>query len=422
MVRLRSEKEGNLGAASTLIALYATQRLYAVEPTTDDAYLRRWVLSPFVQAWWAGQIRFNTVSYTADSATKTFVRLPDGHFNPPGGYDPADGSSTWNLQQSGSVTGYGTVFGYSGVSFTLTSPSQDVQTLGYYGRPNRDYTNPYLYGPHHGWHITGWSFPQGISLSFNYIPADLVNYPDDHLASVSNSLGRQLNFHFAANSSWDQCNIQSVDDNQGDTVSFDCVNNTATSPAGDVSKYSYGPLDCGLGVWTDRTHRPRCDPYLSAIYGPSDANYPKSSLTYDAVGQVNSYADAVAVKTPASRNPYNFFISGGTRGERQDPAGYLYTVYYDPWTRAVSFTNELGATSYAKYDGLNHVTERTTAEGIVTDFAYNPRGDVSQLKETPKVTVYPVPANITVSATYDAGCGKSQDRDGCEQQHDDVDL
>jgi RHS repeat-associated protein len=396
-----------LGAANTLMALYATQQIYATEPTTDDTWLRRWVLVPFVQSWWAGKIRFNTVTYTAGSTTKTFVRMPDGTFNPPGGYNPADGSSYWKLLQTGTPAGYGLgSYGYAGVSFTLTSPSKDVQTFVYQGRLNRDQSQPHLYGRHHSWHITNWTFPQGVSLTFNYAPVDIVNYVDDHLVSVQNSLGRQINFSFAANSSWDNCNIQSVNDNQGRSATFDCLNNTVTSPASDVNKVTYGTINCGAGAWPDRTKRPMCSPFFMSAFGPSDTSFAKLALTYDSVGRVKTYADAVAVKTPASRNPYNFFITGGTRGERQDPSGFVYTVYYDPWTRAISFTDELNNTSWAQYDGLGRVSRRTSAENIITDFSYDPRGNVIQLKQTPKVTPYTVPANLTVGATYDTGCGK----------------
>ena len=398
-------KSSALNAASTLLAIYATQQIYATEPTTDATYLARWVITPFVQAWWASQIRFNTVSYTAGNTTKTFVRLPDNTFNAPSGYVPTDGSSYWKLTQSGVPTGYGVKWLLGGISFTLTSPAKDVQSFAFWGRPNRDQSQTYLFGPHHGWHITSWTFPQGVSLAFNYVPVDLTTYVDDYLASVSNSLGRQINFTGAANSSWDQCNVQSVDDNQGHVATFNCATAAVTSPAGDLASVTYGTSTCNI-AGSSSTSRAMCSPFLSTIFGPSDLTHAKIQLTYDAVGRVSTYADAVAVEFPATRSPYNFFITGGTRGQREDPSGYFYTVYYDPWVRAKSFADELGRTSWAQYDGLNRVIQRTSAENIITQFAYDPRGNVTQLMQTPKSTVYSVPANLTVNATYDPSCGK----------------
>ena len=225
------------------------------------------------------------------------------------------------------------------------------------------------------------------------------------MVSVSNSLGRQINFNGAANSSWDQCNVQSVNDNQGHVATFNCAAAAVTLPVGDVESVTYGPSTCNIAGGST-TNRAMCSPFLSAIFGTSDPSSAKIKLTYDAVGRVNTYADAVAVKTPANRNPYSYFVTGGTRGEREDPAGYFYTVYYDTWAREISFTDELGRISWAQYDGLNRVIQRTTPENIITQFAYDPRGNVMQLTQTPKTTVYSVPAYLTVNATYDTSCGK----------------
>ena len=396
-----------LPAAASLMAIYATQQIYATQPGTDAALLQRWVVAPFIQAWWAARIRFNVATYTAASTSKVFVRLSDNNFNPPGAYNPLDGSSFWNLVQTGVPTITNFKYYFTNISFTLTSPSKEVQAFAYWGRPNHDLSQPYLYGPHHGWHVTTWTFPQGASLTFNYVPVDNVTYVDDHLSSVVNSLGRQLNFSFAANSAWDNCNVQSVNDNLGHSAVFNCGAATVTSPAGDVAKVSYGPLDCGQGNWPIRARRPQCSPYLSEVFGASSTTLPKLRLSYDEVGFVNTYADAVAVATPALRNPYTFYVTGGTRGERKDPAGFSYVVKYDPWTRMMSFKNELGFTSLAQYDGLNRVTGRTSAELIQTDFQYDPRGNVTQIKQTAIITSpLTSPATLTVSASYDTGCGK----------------
>jgi RHS repeat-associated protein len=399
-------KSSVLSASSALTAFFVTQQLYASQPTTATALLGRWVLAPLTQGWLALQMRYNTVTYTAGSTTKTFVALPDGTYNPPKGYNSADGSSYWKL----SITPAFVPAFYdnqtatpSGVAYTLTSPSQDVQTFTYWHLKNTDADQPYFYGPHHGFHLTSWTFPQGISLAFTYVPASNTTSLDSQLATVSNSLGRQLSFAFGADTNWDDCVFQSVTDNHGHAASYNCSTATFTSPASDVGRYVYGPLNCNIGPWLSRTTRPWCSPYLSSIYEPSDTTTPKINLSYDATWQVSQYFDAVAIKTPANRNPYNVFITGGTRGERQDPSGNPYTVYYDPWTRAIEFIDELNRVSTATYDGFNRVLTRRTPAGLIDTFTYSPRGDVSSLVRLPWQAT--APATLTISATYDPFCG-----------------
>ncbi len=404
-------KSSVLSASSALTAFYVTQQLYAQQPSTPTALLGRWVLAPLTQGWLALQIRYNTVTYTAGSTTKTFVRLPDGTYNPPGGYNPADGSSYWKLSKNSAFIApfYDVVVtASSGIAFTLTSPSQDVQSFTYWHLKNTDVNQPYFYGPHHGYYLTSWVYPQGVSLAFTYVPPSNTTSLDSQLVSVSNSLGRQLTFAFGADTNWDDCVFQSVTDNQGHTANYSCsattlATFTSPAPVSDISRYAYGQLNCNTGPWPSRTTRPRCWPYFSSIYGPSDSTTPKINLTYDTTWRVSQYFDAVAIKTPASRNPYNFFITGGTRGERQDPAGNPYTVYYDPWTRANEFIDELVRISTATYDGLNRVFTRTTPAGLMDKFTYSPRGDVSSLVRSPWQAT--TPATLTVSATYDPTCG-----------------
>jgi len=399
-----------LASAATLVALYGTQEIYSTVPGTDAALLQRWITAPLIQGWWANNIRFNVVTHTAGGASRVFVRLPNGKFLPPGGVLPADGDSTsyWKLTQTGSPCCYGVQWQFPGVSFTLESPSKDVQTFAFWKRAKRALSEPRDYGPHSGWHITNWTWPKGMSLTFNYVPVSPVDstvFENDHLSSVVSSLGRTLNFDFTPTNDWQSCTIVSVDDDEGHAATFNCGSNSTTSPAGDVRRVTYGPTNCGVRGWPTRTYRPRCSPYLTEVFGPSDATYPKSRLTYDQAGRVASYADAVAVKN-VTRKPYQFFIAPGWRGERQDPAGNSFVVSYDDWGRATQFVDELKRLSRAEYDGLGRVVKRWSPESILTEFEYDLRGNTTLLRTTPKTTVPPTnPGTLSVQAFYDVGCG-----------------
>jgi RHS repeat-associated protein len=386
-----------------------TMQILGTVPGTDAGLLQRWIVAPLIQGWWAEQIRFNAVTHTAGSSSQTYIRLPNGKFLPPGAVLPADGDPTsyWKLTQTGAPTGYGTKWEFDTVSFTLESPSRDVQSFAYWKRTVRDTNRPRNFGQHIGWHVTSWSWPKGVSLTFSYVPNDNSTWVNDHLAFVQNSLGRRLNFTFSPSSDWDSCRLQSVNDNGARTASFNCAANSVTSPAGDVSKVTYGASNCGIGTWPNRAVRPRCSPYLFEVFGASDGTDPKIRLGYDAVGRVDQYFDAVAIKTSGQRAPYGFFIAEGVRGERKDPAGGAFVVDYDNRGRPVRTTDELGQTAAASFDGLGRVTRRTSPEGIQTEFAYDDaRGTIKQVKTTPKVTVpATIPADLTVNATYDPACG-----------------
>lgn len=444
-------------AVDSLVTIYVSQQLYATQPSDPGQLLSRWVLEPFVEHWWDAQIVHNAVTVTAGADAQQFIRLPDGQFNPPNSY-LTSGTSNWNLVQTGKPTPLLDVNGeplgpwnYAGVSFTLTSPQKDVQTYPYWansaGTPGQ---------PQHGWHISTWTFPQGITATYTYRDGTQYTFPenDDALVKVTNSLGRSLTLNYTAADtvsggvitstnpaySWDAtdvtgCALHSIQPDHGlGLASYVCapINNGApyltqfTSPASQITKYgyqlpafsttsginfpdgsggffrAYQPCDSISGS------RPQCHPYLTQVFLPSDTLNPKQVVGYDAVGHVNSYQDATSVLNPSQRGAYQFYITGSSRGERLDPTGKgAYEVYYDSWGRAIEFIDELGNPTYASYDGLNRVLTRTYPLGDQSSFTYDSAGDVLSLTKTPYSTSSPaVPASLVVSATYDANCGK----------------
>jgi hypothetical protein len=223
-------------AAETIAAIYTAQKIFSVSPapatnptaTQQRDHLKRWVLAPFVMSWLGTKLNYNTVTLNAGHDARQFVRYADGVF-----YPPRNGVGT--LVQIGSRVaildqdlpanqGNYTRWDYSGVSFTYTSPEKDVQTYAYWELDNGYLSTQAIEetatGRRFGWHVTNWTFPFGVSLTFNYT----INSPlsggarEDHLLSVSNNLGRTLTFTYSGDLAG--VDLTSVSDGQGRTVAY----------------------------------------------------------------------------------------------------------------------------------------------------------------------------------------------------------
>jgi len=89
------------------------------------------------------------------------------------------------------------------------------------------------------------------------------------------------------------------------------------------------------------------------------ARLPRCRSDYDRTWRAKTYADAVAIKTPANRNPYSYYVTGTSRGERADPLGNLYSVYYDDRARALQFIDEENRAVNQTFDNHDRVAQRT---------------------------------------------------------------
>jgi len=447
-------------STSSLVAFYVSQQIYATQPSTPSALLTRWVTEPFVERWWTGQILHNAVSVTSGLSMQQYVRLPIANpdcqyaipanctpssftFNPPSGY--LGSGPNWVLAQSGQPTSVldfnGQTWGQwddSSVGFTLTSPQKDQRSYAYWGLPSPNMAVPATIFSH-GWHLTTWSYPQGVSVTYSYNDSnnDMEALVNDPLTTVTNSLGRSLTLNYpqgvGVSPPAGECNLESVSDSAGRSASFGCATSSqsmtsVSTPAGNLYQYSYfGPFSgASDGVEfpenSDGTNynvlrytacqspvagsRPYCYPLLNQAYLPSDTVNPKEAFGYDANLRVLTYQDADSILYPSQRGPYQFFITGGSRGERMDPLGYSYAVYYDRWGRGIEYIDELGRTSTATYDGINRAITRTAPLGGQTLLSYDWLGNVTSLQKIPYSTT-PVTATIpALTATYDANCGK----------------
>ncbi len=100
------------------------------------------------------------------------------------------------------------------------------------------------------------------------------------------------------------------------------------------------------------------------------------------------------------RDPTQFFIADGTRGERDDPLGEAYAVYYDLWGHPSRFIDELGRETDQAADGLGRVLTTTYPEGDFEQFSYDGRGNVLSRTYNPKPGSAEVGQTLTVSVAY----------------------
>ncbi len=74
---------------------------------------------------------------------------------------------------------------------------------------------------------------------------------------------------------------------------------------------------------------------------------PAIEYDYDTLGRISQIRDAINLQigdhtVTGGRDPTQFFIADGYRGERDDPLGEAYAVYYDVYGHPSRYIDELG--------------------------------------------------------------------------------
>jgi len=288
-----------------------------------------------------------------------------------------------------------------------------------------------------GFRLKTWQFARGVSLTMSYRAdsqkAAFIGASGNPIAYtvpmaipllVSSNFGRTL---FLANGPYDRQigALKSLDRDAADDAQFcrPLANYYLYATTGvhirDYADLSY--TDLGGGRWKVRfgkpqmrtiSQRPIDDCALMEVYSPGDAAVPNVKYAYDGMGRVSQVQDALAIRTPAARGVYGFFIADDYRGERVDPTGAGYAVESLPagglsvggvaaakQTRTI---DELQRVVVSLADGRGRVLQRTYPEGDVDRFKYDPRDNTIGLEKIgkPGSTEYANP--LVVSAEYDA--------------------
>lgn len=382
--------EGDIrAAAGTVAAFLVMQDVYKGAATTQ-----REVAGALTAAWWLDHVTGNVVSATLGTNTQQFLRRADGEWFSPGATYARltqTGARTRIAQQPSCSTSEVTYvptrgWSYAGMSFQVTSATGDVQTFENWQADVTPMGSGESCLRARGFRLASWEYPGGVDLTVSYAMQGM-NAPG--LAEVNSNLGLKIvfldhgrgGFHNGLSG--------------GNRREVALTSAQHADAGGNITRFTTEYLGTGLY----RRH------LLTEIFEPRSATEAALRYTYDSVGRVMEARDAVAIATPASRNPHQFFIADGYRAARLNPLGHRYTVEYDLNGRPFRHTDELGRQALASFDGRGRVISRTSAWGDVTTFAYDDRNNLTQRTQTPRAgcgTDAWWCQTITVSAQYHA--------------------
>ena len=402
-------------AAGAIVAFMAAQDIYAnntPSPQRDAAAV-------LTQAWWAHQMSGNVATVSLGTASHQFVKLANGAWQGTGGgaYEklvqtnqraPYEYKCFFNTSQP-----YAMARGWdiSSVSFDVYDASGNDQHFA-------NWTNNYTgQGPHpcaqaRGFRLTTWTFANGVVDTVTYgNPVDALGDGGlgvgiESLVSVANSLGRKINLTLPSGT--------------GTQVLFD--NNLAGSDARSVSVTGWiggasvtfsdpmgKPTTIALAGGVTQSWTQNAVPYArpSQIFYADHPTLPAIEYDYDTLGRINQVRDAINLQigdhtVTGGRDPTTFYIADGYRGERDDPLGETYAVYYDPYNHPSRYIDELGRETDQVADGLGRVTTTIYPEGDQEVFTYDGRNNPLSRTLVPKTGSAEKIAGetLSVSVTY----------------------
>jgi RHS repeat-associated protein len=307
----------------------------------------------------------------------------------------APSGSNWISSQG---TGATLSFNATAQEWTYTLPDGSVakfsRTLG---------LKTGLFGPNEGL-ITSLTAPNGEITTFNYRTAEVVQCNGNpcsrpfvvleelvRLQSVSNNLGYQIHFEYKldtqlrlfTNQDYGQYLLPKsvIAFNLADAY---CAPGAMTcAPAGTWPKLTFATTDPFWFQVTDALGRTTQSAYTSNTlsYTPPGLGSPVISATINATTfRVSSvavgantwsytYADASGQRTTTTLNP---------GGSSRNMVSSLTTGL------PVSQTNELGKTTSMQHDANGRLTQLTYPEGNQVRYAYDGRGNVTELKQVAK--------------------------------------
>src|SRR5665213_3633525 len=379
-------------AAGALVAFMAMQDVFGQGGLAD---LDKDVFAALVADWWRQTMVANVATVSRGFSGAQYVRLVDGTWMAPVG---APGVLTQTGQRAKVRDGCQPVasgeypdstsrrWDHSAVTFSLRGAAGDVLSVAPW---TWSYETDNACAVLYGYQPVSWTWPQGPSLTFGY------DYQQG-VTGITTSLGRSMAFTgaFGAQGILTATAVTTA----GTLTAGQQVNGAGNitgiaDAAGEAWSFAYVPPTA-----RSASQRPVPYPQLAQVFEPVSATAPALQFGYDTRGLVETAADATSLQW-GTRGAYAWFLAPGARGERDDPDGGAYAVYYDTDGDAVRNIDEIGREVDSVWDGRHRVTSRTFPESDQEQFAYDASDNVIAGTKLPK-TGSPL-APIVVAATYD---------------------
>lgn len=408
-------------ASGTLAAFLVTQDIFNYTPNVSGEFapsLRRTVAGVLTQAWWLHTLSGNVVTVAIGTSSRQFVRLYNGAWIAPGAgpyttlTQTGDRAATTELCET-DTSPYATSKGwsYDGVSFVVTNAAGDKQNFVPWSA-HYAVNQESRCGKAKGLRLSTWTFPYGMTITLDYgAPYDpkstTAEYELERITGVHNSYNREIKFTTTRmDGELEGFYTQSPTRTVAVTLDIDKVVTAIADPLSHATTFAYN-----APVARSETTRPIDYANLYRVFTADAPTLPNLEYTYDTVGHVKEVRDAVALQV-GGRDPYSFFIADGTRGQREDPLGQVYTVVYDTYGRPARYLDEQNALTTAEFDARGRVTRYTFPEGNQERRTYDDRNNVTELRQVakPGCTEPPEPAgacaDIVIGATWDSSWNK----------------
>ncbi|MDB0047354.1 hypothetical protein N9F21_01890, partial [Porticoccaceae bacterium] len=381
-------EDSALDASHTLAGLYVLRDLHR-----QTQSLSQQLAGVFTTQWWANNLSNNMAMFANAGSNGTFVRLPNGSFNPPPGSTDKlvqTGVRSEPIANGGSQT---TAFTYNNLSFQLTKSSGEVMDFAYGYNANALGQRQFV--------ITDWNFPNGVTVNFSYINCDSVSVSFACLYEVSNNLGRKLTLNNTGALDFDHRHIVSVNDENGRSVDYsgtlyqDTIDHlttfNVTLPDGGEHRYHYDIVD-----QPGKTHT---SGKITQWYTPEDHTNPFIQIAYDDQGRVESL-------TSATNNTSNYLVGGlfdeqYRKSETINALGQRTQTTYNENRKPLSSTDPLGNTTVNEYDNAQRLVKTTFPELNAVEYQYDVRHNRTQTRQKAKPSSGL--ADLVTSATYIEG-------------------
>lgn len=353
-------------SAGTVAAFLAMQDIYKAPVSRQ-----REVSAVLVAAWWVRQLTGNVASVNLGADTRQYFKRYDGNWFTPGAGPFA------SLKQTGTRTVYTEPscgsggpsyvltrgFNDSAVSFTVTNAH--AQSFPYW-------TNVFRPGDGscarlHGFRLGSWSFPQGMTVNLVYQPTGYGGV--DRLAEVNNSIGRKIEFiaggFFPGGVGGFNNGLTGADLHSVSIDNSNPVQTIVTDATQAVTKV-YQEVSGGRYL-------------IDQIFEANNSSTtPSEQYSYDTLRRPSQFQDA-------RLQSWRFRFGEGVRGDRVDPAGGIYTVFFDTYRRPMGLMDELDRTTAVQADGRGRIFNYTYPEGDQETLAFDDNNNVTQLTKMSKL-------------------------------------